>query len=423
MKQYKIAVIGLGYVGLPLSLAFAEKYHTTAFDINEQRIFELNKGIDRTEEVTSIELLDKENISFTSNSNDLSHCNVYIIAVPTPVLKDHTPDLKPIIQATKLVGRYLSSGDIVIYESTVYPGLTEEVCVPILESASELKYNIEFFCGYSPERINPGDKTKNIKDIIKVTSGSTPEISDEINLLYDNIIDAGTFKAASIRVAEAAKVIENVQRDVNIALINELAMLFHDLEIDVNQVLDAACTKWNFLNFRPGVVGGHCVGVDPHYLTYKARSVGYYPKIITAGREINDYMGKYISSRVIKELICRQNKMDNLKILVLGFTFKENCPDLRNTKVIDIIRSLQSFNATVDCFDPKASKEEALREYNIELLEENPSWSNYNAVVYAVAHNEFLELFELNYPSIIHGKTFIFDLKNQLKERENIVRI
>lgn len=422
MKKHKIGIIGLGYVGLPLSLAFASKYETIGYDLDFERINELIDGYDRTEEVSSNTLRAVKNLSFTSDTDDLIGCNVFIVTVPTPVLHDQTPDLAALVSATDIVGKYLSRGAIVVYESTVFPGATEDVCVPILERVSGLKFNKDFFCGYSPERVNPGDKTRTIQDVVKVVSGSTPEALMAIDSLYGSVISAGTFRAASIKVAEAAKVIENVQRDVNIALINEFAMLFSKLSIDVNQVLDAASSKWNFLNFRPGLVGGHCIGVDPHYLAYKARSVGFYPKMISSGRQVNDAMGEFFALRVIKEISRRNHGLQNVSVLILGFTFKENCPDIRNTKVIDIVNSLREYSITVDCFDPRADWHSAYQEYNIKLLTKNPKWSKYDAIIYAVAHDEFKQLFLENYPEIARGRTFLYDLKNQLEDLSNIVK-
>ncbi|EDM23169.1 Vi polysaccharide biosynthesis UDP-N-acetylglucosamine C-6 dehydrogenase TviB [Caminibacter mediatlanticus] len=390
-----ISVIGLGYVGLPLAVAFSKKYKVIGFDINNERIRELKSGYDRTLEVGEDELKEALNrgIEFTSSLEDIKDANIYIVTVPTPIDKHKNPDLTPLIMASRSVGRVLKKGDIVIYESTVYPGCTEEVCVPELERESGLKFNKDFFVGYSPERINPGDKEHTVTKILKVTSGSTPEIAKEIDELYASIIEAGTHLAPSIKVAEAAKVIENSQRDINIAFVNELALIFDKLGIDTNEVLEAAGTKWNFLKFKPGLVGGHCIGVDPYYLTYKAKEIGYHPEIILAGRRLNDNMGIFVANKVVKLMIQKGHTIKGSKVLVLGITFKENCPDIRNSRVIDVIRELQDFGISVDVYDPWADKEEVKREYNFDLMENGQmKIENYDAVVLAVAHNEFKEL-------------------------------
>jgi len=392
-----ISVIGLGYVGLPLAVAFSEKYKVIGFDINSERIKELKEGYDRTLEVSEKELKEsiERGIEFTSKLQDLKKANIHIVTVPTPIDKHKNPDLTPLIMASRSIGRILKNGDIVIYESTVYPGCTEEVCVPELERESGLKFNKDFFVGYSPERINPGDKEHTVKKIKKVTSGSTPEIAKEIDELYASIIEAGTHLAPSIKVAEAAKVIENAQRDINIAFVNELALIFDKLNIDTLDVLEAAGTKWNFLKFKPGLVGGHCIGVDPYYLAYKAKEIGYHPEIILAGRRTNDNMGIFVANKVIKLMIQKGHTIKGSKVLILGITFKENCPDIRNNKVIDVIRELEEFGVNVDVYDPWADKEEVKREYNIELIENGElRMENYDGIILAVAHKEFKEIEE-----------------------------
>ena len=417
MKTYKIAVIGLGYVGLPLAVAFGEKYETIGFDIAQSRIDELNKGHDRTLEIDDEQLLKaiKDNhLSFTSKLEDISTCNIYIVTVPTPIDKHKRPDLTPLIKASESIGKVLKKDDIVIYESTVYPGATEEVCVPILEKNSGLTFNKDFFCGYSPERINPGDKKHTVKNILKVTSGSTKEIAIEVDNLYKSIITAGTHLANSIKVAEAAKVIENSQRDINVAFVNELAIIFNKLGIDTNAVLDAASTKWNFLPFRPGLVGGHCIGVDPYYLTYKAQEVGYNPEIILAGRRLNDNMGIYVANQVIKLMIKKGHKIEGSNILVLGITFKENCTDTRNTRVVDVVHELKEFGCNVDIYDPWADPEEVKHEYNLSLLQDaNIDLSSHQAVVLAVAHNEFKDLDLTKNENCV-----VYDIKSILKQSD-----
>ncbi len=395
MQGSKICVVGLGYVGLPLAHAFSNKYKVVGFDIAQWRIDELRSGHDRTLELSDEQV--KEAISngmeFTNQLDDIKDCNIYIVTVPTPIDKHKKPDLTPLLKASESIGKVLSKGDIVIYESTVYPGATEEDCVPILERVSGLKFNEDFFCGYSPERINPGDKEHTVTKILKVTSGSTPEIAKKVDELYASIITAGTHLAPSIKVAEAAKVIENSQRDINIAFVNELAVIFGKLGIDTNAVLEAAGTKWNFLPFRPGLVGGHCIGVDPYYLTHKAQEVGYNPEIILAGRRLNDNMGIYVANQVIKLMIKKGQKIEGAKVLVLGITFKENCPDIRNSRVIDVINELQEFGCDVDVYDPWADKEEVKHEYGLDLIDnEELKVEEYDAVVLAVAHDKFKEL-------------------------------
>ena len=411
MKETKIAVIGLGYVGLPVAIAFAEKYRVTGYDINKQRVADLNEYNDATLEVSE-ESLQKtliKNLKITNKIKEIKQSNVYIVTVPTPIKKDKSPDLTPLLSASKEVGKVLSKGDIVIYESTVYPGCTEEVCVPVLEKFSDLNYNIDFYCGYSPERINPGDKQHTIKKIIKVTSGSTPEIANRIDDLYSSIIEAGTHKAPSIKVAEAAKVIENAQRDINIAFVNELAKIFAIMDVDTTEVLNAASTKWNFLNFRPGLVGGHCIGVDPYYLADKSQKMGYTPKIILAGREVNDSMGLHVVNEVSGLLSKVYKSLDNKNILILGLTFKENCPDYRNTKVMDIINILKTRKFNVDVFDPWVDKKDFKKNYNQDVYSEVPQ-KKYNAVILAVAHDVFKEI-NLNHLKT-DSKSIIYDIKS-----------
>jgi UDP-N-acetyl-D-galactosamine dehydrogenase len=420
-KKMTIAVIGLGYVGLPLAVAFAEKYPVIGFDINEKRINELRMGNDQTLEVTDIHLkrvLVKENsrnqngLIVTSNATHLSTCNVFIVTVPTPTDKNNRPVLTPLIKASETVGSVIKKGDIVIYESTVYPGVTEDECVPVLERVSGLKFNDDFFAGYSPERINPGDKEHTVTKILKVTSGSTPEIADEVDALYQSIIVAGTHKASSIKVAEAAKVIENSQRDINIAFVNELSKIFNLLGIDTKEVLEAAGTKWNFLKFQPGLVGGHCIGVDPYYLAQKAQEVGYHSEIILAGRRLNDGMGAYVAKQVISLMIKRDLKIKNSNILLLGITFKENCPDIRNTKAIDIYNELIDFGVNVQVCDPWAKKSEVSHEYGIEIINDvNETTIQFDAIVLAVSHDEFKIL---NWDRLKNSNTIVYDVKGVL---------
>ncbi|WP_456471341.1 Vi polysaccharide biosynthesis UDP-N-acetylglucosamine C-6 dehydrogenase TviB [Caminibacter sp.] len=412
----KLSVIGLGYVGLPLAVAFSEKYKVTGFDINQKRVDELNKGIDTTLEVSEDELksaLTNNQLQITSNLEDIKDSNIYIITVPTPIDNHKNPDLTPLKKASETVGKVLKKGDIVIYESTVYPGCTEEVCVPILEKVSGLKFNEDFFVGYSPERINPGDKEHTVKKILKVTSGSTPKIAKEIDELYASIIEAGTHLAPSIKVAEAAKVIENTQRDINIAFVNELALIFDKLNIDTKDVLEAAGTKWNFLKFTPGLVGGHCIGVDPYYLTYKAKEIGYHPEIIIAGRRLNDNMGIFVANKVIKLMIQKGHTIKGSRVLVLGITFKENCPDIRNSRVIDVIRELEEFGVNIDVYDPWADPQEVKQEYGIELMEnEKLKIENYDGIVLAVAHKEFKEIEEKIKKAKQNSNLVVYDIKS-----------
>ncbi|MBT5798125.1 MAG: Vi polysaccharide biosynthesis UDP-N-acetylglucosamine C-6 dehydrogenase TviB [Porticoccaceae bacterium] len=384
----KIAIIGLGYVGLPLAVEFGKKYPTTGFDINGPRIASLILGHDSTLEVDEAELKQATQLSYTTDIEQLKSCNIYIVTVPTPIDSHKRPNLTPLEKASETVGKVLSKGDIVIYESTVYPGATEEVCVPILVKHSGFTFNKDFYCGYSPERINPGDKEHRLTTIKKVISGSTPEIADTIDNLYKSIITAGTHKASTIKVAEAAKVIENTQRDINIALINELALIFKRLDIDTEEVLKAAGSKWNFLSFYPGLVGGHCIGVDPYYLTHKAMEVGYHPEIILAGRRLNDKMGKHVANEVISLMIKKSIPIVNSNILIMGLTFKEDCPDLRNTRVVDVVKELSSFHCNIDIYDPWIDKEESIREYGISPVEQ-PEQGKYDAVIIAVAHHHF----------------------------------
>lgn len=413
LKEAKIAVIGLGYVGLPLAVEFGKQYQTVGFDINEARIDELIKGKDSTLEVEPEELSKVENLAFTDQTNQIKDCNIYIVTVPTPIDEHKQPDLSPIISASHTVGKMLKKGDIAIYESTVFPGATEEVCIPILEADSGLEYNQDFFVGYSPERINPGDKQHRLPNILKVTSGSTPEVADFIDKLYRSIITAGTHKASSIKVAEAAKVIENTQRDLNIALINELAIIFNRMDIDTLEVLEAAGSKWNFLPFRPGLVGGHCIGVDPYYLTYKAKAIGHQPEVILSGRRINDRMGAYIVGVIVKMMIQRKLSVAGSSILILGLTFKENCKDLRNTKVADMITEFESYGINVDVHDPWANPEEAKKEYGLDLISE-PRQDHYQAVVLAVAHDEFKDLGAKKIRQFGTNDSVLYDVKQIL---------
>ncbi len=399
IKTKKIAVIGLGYVGLPLAVEFGKQFQTIGFDINQSRVDELNSGKDSTLEVEDDLLqavlkkdIEEQGLYITTNSSVIENCDVYIVTVPTPTDKYHRPILTPLYKASETVAKVLKKGDIVIYESTVYPGVTEDECVPVLEKHSGLKFNTDFFCGYSPERINPGDKKHTVTKILKVTSGSTPEIAEIVDQLYRSIITAGTFKASSIKVAEAAKVIENSQRDINIAFVNELSKIFNLLEIDTHEVLEAAGTKWNFLPFKPGLVGGHCIGVDPYYLAQKAQEVGYHPEIILAGRRLNDTMGKYVAGEIVKLMVKKDIKVKGANVLMLGITFKENCPDIRNTKAIDVYNELLTYNINVEVLDPWASKAEVAHEYGIEVYNEVPKDKKFDAIILTVAHNEFKEM-------------------------------
>jgi UDP-N-acetyl-D-galactosamine dehydrogenase len=420
----KIGIIGLGYVGLPLAVEFAKKYKVFGFDININRINQLRQGVDHTLEISEEQLqavttpvcTTPVGLYFTDEIEKLRACSVYIVTVPTPVDKNNRPDLSPLINASLLIGKVLKKGDIVVYESTVYPGVTEDECMPVLEKTSNLRFNVDFFAGYSPERINPGDKYHTVANIRKITSGSTPETAEIVDALYKSVITAGTFKADSIKVAEAAKVIENAQRDINIAFVNELAMIFNRLGIDTHKVLEAAGTKWNFLNFRPGLVGGHCIGVDPYYLAQKAQEAGYHPEIILAGRRINDSMGAYVADQFIKQITCRGTSLINAEVLVLGFTFKENCPDVRNTRVIDIVRRLEEYKVKVHIHDPWANAEQAKRAYGVICENGESKERTYDGILLAVAHDEFKEM---NLKDLCKPHTVLYDLKAFLPD--NIV--
>lgn len=419
MNDYKIAIIGLGYVGLPLAVAFAEKYPVIGFDINQSRVNQIMDGHDFTLEISD-QLLNSVicaeptgmGLLCTTDLSKLNGCNVFIVTVPTPTDKRNRPDLTPLYKASETVGNALKKGDIVVYESTVYPGVTEEECIPVLERVSGLKFNVDFFAGYSPERINPGDKEHTVTKILKVTSGSTPEIAEIVDQLYRSVIVAGTFKAKSIKVAEAAKVIENSQRDINIAFVNELSKIFNRMGIDTSEVLEAAGTKWNFLKFKPGLVGGHCIGVDPYYLAQKAQEVGYHPEIILAGRRLNDSMGAYVAEEVVKLMVKKDVPVKNAKCLVLGFTFKENCPDVRNTKVIDIVNELITYNITPVIFDPWANPKEVEHEYGVSVVNELPS-EKFEAAILAVSHNEFIDL---SVRELVINNGVIFDVKGLLEK-------
>lgn len=408
--ELKLGIIGMGYVGLPLAVEFGKYVNTLGYDINKDRIQELKEGIDTTLECNHEELKLATKLEYTNNISELKSCSVYIVTVPTPIDEYKQPDLSPLESASKALGEILTRGDVVIYESTVYPGATEEVCVPILEQRSGLKFNEDFFAGYSPERINPGDKDHRVTNILKVTSGSTPEIAEYIDQLYKMVIVAGTHKASSIKIAEAAKVIENTQRDVNIALINELSIIFNKLGIDTLEVLEAAGTKWNFLPFRPGLVGGHCIGVDPYYLTHKAQSVGYHPEMILAGRRLNDGMGQYVVYELVKKMLNRRIHVEGANVLIMGLTFKENCPDLRNTRVVDIIAELRDYNVNVDVIDPWCSKKEAFEKYGLELCTE-PKKNHYDAIIIAVSHKEFKEMGGKIIRSFGKEQHVLYDLK------------
>jgi UDP-N-acetyl-D-galactosamine dehydrogenase len=422
IKDTRIGIIGLGYVGLPLAVEFGKRYPTVGFDIKKERIAELERGEDSTLETTSEELRAAEHLRFSTDRQALADCNTFIVTVPTPVGKNNRPVLAPLKGASETVGSVLKKGDVVVYESTVYPGCTEEYCVPILEQHSGLKFNKDFFAGYSPERINPGDKEHRLPTIKKITSGSTPEIAEYVDALYGSIITAGTHKASSLKVAEAAKVIENTQRDINIALINELSMIFQRLDIDTEEVLKAAGTKWNFLGFKPGLVGGHCIGVDPYYLTHKAEEVGYRPEMILAGRRLNDSMAEHVAMRVLKLMIRRNISPSGARVLVLGLTFKENCPDVRNTKVADVVRELKGFGCNVDVHDPWASSAEAEHEYGIELIAE-PKAGSYDAIVVAVAHKEYVELGASGIRRYGSPNTVVFDIKHVLPKEASDGRL
>ncbi len=419
IKESKIAIIGLGYVGLPLAVEFAKKYQATGFDINKERIIALKNNIDHTRELSEKELKKVSTLTYTNSKEDLKNIDIYIITVPTPIDKYKKPDLTSLIKASETVGSVFKKGAIVIYESTVYPGCTEEICVPVLEKASGLVFNKDFYCGYSPERINPGDKTHRIHNIVKITSGSTIQAAEIVDELYRSIVEVGTHKTSSIKVAEAAKVIENAQRDVNISLINELSLIFDKLDIDTLDVLEAAGTKWNFLPFRPGLVGGHCIGVDPYYLTHKAESVGYYPEVILSGRRINDNMGVHIANKVVKLMVEKGHIIKGANALILGITFKENCPDIRNSRVIDVIRELESFAINVDIYDPFASKVEVLQEYKIELIDDLKN--GYDVIILAVAHEVFRKI---DFKAIKRNvESVIYDVKSFLPKKMITARL
>jgi len=422
LEDVRIGVIGLGYVGLPLAVEFGKQFPTMGLDVNAERIAELKNGADSSLEVEPEELKSAEKLSYTLLPEDLKDCNVYIVTVPTPIDQHKRPDLSPLIGASQMLGALVSPGDVAIYESTVYPGATEEVCVPIIEELSGLAFNRDFFVGYSPERINPGDKEHRVVNIKKVTSGSTPEVADFVDSLYRRIITAGTHKASSVKVAEAAKVIENTQRDVNIALINELALIFNRLGIDTQEVLDAAGSKWNFLPFRPGLVGGHCIGVDPYYLTHKAQEIGYHPEMILAGRRINDGMGSYVVAEVIKLMIKNQLPVAGSRVLIMGLTFKENCPDLRNTRVVDMIEEFKAYQAEVDVYDPWVVPAEAIREYGVEPIKELKE-NSYSAVLLAVAHRQFVDMGVEKLRSLCQADGILYDIKHTLPKAETDGRL
>lgn len=421
LEKATIGIIGLGYVGLPLAVEFGKKFKTIGFDINQSRVAELCDGVDSTLECSSDELKEALTLNYSASTEDLKKCNIYIVTVPTPIDEHKQPDLTPLVKASEMLGKVIGKGDIIIYESTVYPGATEETCIPVVERVSGLRFNNDFFAGYSPERINPGDKEHRVTNILKVTSGSTPEVAEQVDQLYKSIIIAGTYKASSIKVAEAAKVIENTQRDVNIALINELSIIFNKLDIDTLEVLEAAGTKWNFLPFRPGLVGGHCIGVDPYYLTHKAQSVGYHPEMILAGRRLNDGMGAYVVSQLVKKMLKKKIQVDNANVLVMGLTFKENCPDLRNTKVTDIISELKEYNINVDVTDPWCSSVQAEHEYGLSLIQ--PEENKYDAIILAVAHNEFKELGVKNIRKLGKKAHVLYDLKYLLPKNSVDMRL
>jgi len=422
INDLKIAVIGLGYVGLPLAVEFGKQHSVVGFDINAERIAALNSGADHTLEVSDSELAQAINLRYSSDINELKDCNFFIVTVPTPIDNSKQPDLTPLIKASKAIAGLLKKDDIVVYESTVYPGATEEVCIPVLEKVSGLTFNQDFYAGYSPERINPGDKEHRVTNILKVTAGSTPEVADFIDEVYNLIITAGTHKAASIKVAEAAKVIENTQRDVNIALINELAVIFNKMGIDTEAVLKAAGTKWNFLPFRPGLVGGHCIGVDPYYLTHKAQAIGHNPEIILAGRRLNDSMGEYVVTQLVKIMIKKRIQVEGAKVLVLGLSFKENCPDVRNTKVIDIVHELCEYNIEVDVYDPWIDAIEAKREYGITPITQ-PVANQYDAIILAVAHEQFVEMGVEVMRAFGRNNHVLYDLKYLFSKEDTDMRL
>ena len=422
LSELKIAIIGLGYVGLPLAVEFGKKVPVVGFDIHQKRIDELKSGQDHTLEVSPEELAQSTQLTYSANLDDLKSCNFFIVTVPTPIDDYKQPDLTPLVKASESIGRVVSQGDVVVYESTVYPGATEEKCIPVLEHVSGLKFNQDFYAGYSPERINPGDKLHRVTNILKITSGSTSEVADYVDEVYNLIIEAGTHKAPSIKVAEAAKVIENTQRDVNIALINELALIFNKMNIDTEAVLQAAGTKWNFLPFRPGLVGGHCIGVDPYYLTHKAQSIGYHPEIILAGRRLNDSMGAYVVTQLVKGMIKKKIQVEGAKVLVLGLSFKENCPDIRNTKIIDIVHELQEYHIQADVYDPWVDTAEAQHEYGITPVARLEN-GQYDAVILAVAHEQFKAMGAAEIRALGKASHVLYDLKYVLDQSESDLRL
>ena len=422
LSELKIAVIGLGYVGLPLAVEFGKKVPVVGFDIHQKRIEELQSAQDHTLEVSPEELKRAIQLSYSANLEDLKSCNFFIVTVPTPIDDFKQPDLTPLVKASTSIGQVLKAGDVVVYESTVYPGATEETCIPVLEQVSGLTFNQDFFAGYSPERINPGDKLRRVTNILKITSGSTPEVADFVDQVYNLVIEAGTYKASSIKVAEAAKVIENTQRDVNIALINELALIFNKLGIDTEEVLKAAGTKWNFLPFRPGLVGGHCIGVDPYYLTHKAQSIGLHPEIILAARRLNDRMGEYVATQLIKEMVKKRIQVVGSKILVMGLSFKENCPDIRNTKIVDMVNALKEYDLDLDIYDPWVDIDEAKYEYGLTPITQLPE-HHYDAVILAVAHDEFKSMSIADFKMLSKENYVLYDLKYILDARESDLRL
>ena len=422
LSELKIAIIGLGYVGLPLAVEFGKKVPVMGFDIHQKRIDELQSGQDHTLEVSPKELKQATHLSYTTNLQQLADCNFFIVTVPTPIDEFKQPDLTPLVKASESIARVLKKGDVVVYESTVYPGATEEVCIPVLEKNSGLKFNQDFYAGYSPERINPGDKLHRVTNILKITSGSTPAVADYVDQVYNLVIEAGTHKAASIKVAEAAKVIENTQRDVNIALINELALIFNKMGIDTEAVLEAAGTKWNFLPFRPGLVGGHCIGVDPYYLTHKAQAIGYHPEIILAGRRLNDGMGAYVVTQLVKAMLKKRIQVEDAKVLILGLSFKENCPDIRNTRIIDIVNELKEYHTQIDVYDPWVDAAEAEHEYGISPIS-NLENGKYDAVILAVAHHQFKDMGVQAIRALGKSEHVLYDLKYVLSQAESDLRL
>ncbi|UGA54981.1 Vi polysaccharide biosynthesis UDP-N-acetylglucosamine C-6 dehydrogenase TviB [Vibrio sp. VB16] len=422
LNKLNIGIVGLGYVGLPLAVEFGKQYPTVGFDLNKHRVDELKSGRDATLECSPEELQEAIHLSYTEKLEDISECNFYVVTVPTPITEENTPDLNPLCRASEALSKVVSKGDTIVFESTVYPGATEEVCIPIIQKLSGLIFNVDFFAGYSPERINPGDKINRLTTITKITSGSTPGVADFVDGVYSSIINAGTHKASSIKVAEAAKVIENTQRDLNIAIINEFAKIFNKLDIDTEEVLKAAGTKWNFLPFKPGLVGGHCISVDPYYLTHKAQEVGYRPEVILAGRRINDGMGEYVATQLVKKLASNKIHIDEAKVLIMGFTFKGDCPDVRNTKIIDVIHELRDFNMSVDVYDDWASKEEVKHEYGIELINELKN-GQYDAIVLAVDHSEIKQMGVDKIRSLGKNAHVLYDVKHVLSLNDADIRL